>query len=151
MNQLDLAIDSTVHDYAGGTNELAELMGMSRTILNNKACPTNENHQFHPQQLISIQRLTGNWSITDAFVAAHDVWQKQNSPSAEKDVTQSLFDVAAEFGRMAEKVNEAMSDKVLTERERRDCLKEAEAMLEKCEALKSSLYREGLENKIHAA
>lgn len=143
MNALDTALEDTVHDYEGGTSKLAEDMGMSRTILNNKACMTNEHHHFHPQQLMQLQKLTNNWSITDAFVAAREASRVQGIDSG-RNATGSLFDLAAEFGRLAEKVNEAMSDNVITERERRECLKEVDAMNDKCEALRAALHREGL-------
>lgn len=151
MNALDIAIDSTVHEFSGGTNELAELMGMSRTILNNKACPTNEHHQFHPQQLLQLQKLTGNWSITDALMGARDIWNSRNKPESElKNIHASMFTIAEEFGQVAHAINDAMNDSKLTERERRDCLKELDDLLGACEALKSALYREGVEKQIHA-
>lgn len=142
MNQLDLTIHDTVHDYNGSTKSLADAMGISTTILNNKACPTNEHHQFKPNQLLKLQKVTQNWSITDVFNAERRKAEKQVDNG--KDTTSSLFDMAAEFGRLAERINESMSDNILTEYERRACLKEVDAMNEKCEALKQALYREGL-------
>lgn len=142
MNQIDLTIHDTVHDFDGSTKRLAEEMGMSPTILNNKACPTNEHHQFQPNQLIKLQQVTGNWSITDVFVAERA--KSETHSESSKNTVSSLFDVTVELGRLAEKINDAMSDNVLTERERRECLKEVDAMTGKCEALKAALYREGM-------
>lgn len=151
MNALDLAIDATVHDYPGGTNELAELMGMSRTIMNNKACPTNEHHQFHPQQLLQLQKQTGNWSITDALVGARDIWNSKHKTQDElKNIHSSMFSIAEEFGQVAHVISQAMDDSKLTERERRDCLKELDDLLGACESLKSALYREGVANHMKA-
>lgn len=151
MNALDLAIDATVHDYDGGTNDLAEHMGMSRTILNNKACPTNEHHQFHPQQLLQLQMQTGNWTITDAFVGARNSWMSKHQPVVEqKGVHASMLGIAEHFGQVAHAVNEAMADSVLTERERRECLQELDDVFDACETLKQALYREGVEQKIKA-
>lgn len=148
MNQLDLTIHDNVHNYNGSTASLADAMGMSTTILNNKACPTNEHHQFHPTQLIKLQQLTGDWSITDAFVGARDNWLMKQSPEqAKKGIHASMLAIAEEFGQVAHVVNEAMADSKLTERERRDCLKELDDVLTACEALKQALYREGIEIK----
>lgn len=146
MNKLDMAIEDTVHGYAGGTSELSDHMGMNRTILNNKACHTNEHHQFHPNQLMTLQKVTNNWSITDAFVAARDQFKEV----VEKEISDSIWGITQDFAAVVQQVSEAMADNKLTERERRQCLNVVEDLIGDCEALKHSIHREGLEQSIKA-
>lgn len=145
MNQLDLAIHSTVHDYKGGTQALADAMGMSRQILLNKACPTTENAYFSPAQMAQIQNITGNYAINDALHA-----MEQHRATPEKDVTSSLLGVTRNFADVVGEVTEAMADNVFTERERRQCLDAVNHLLDDCETLKHSISREGLEQAIKA-
>ena len=56
-------IHSTVHGFLPGTAVLAERMGMSRDVLQQKANRNNGQHVFHPQQLIDLMRQTGNAAV----------------------------------------------------------------------------------------
>jgi hypothetical protein len=145
MNQLDLAIHSTVHDYADGTQALADSMGMSRQILINKACSTTENAYFSPAQMAQLQNITGNYAINDALSA-----MEQHRAKPEKDLTSSVLMVSKDFAGVVTEVTEAMADNVMTERERRQCLDSVNQLLDDAEQLKHSISREGLESKIHA-
>lgn len=145
MNQLDLAIHSTVHDYKDGTQALADSMGMSRQILLNKACPTTENAYFSPAQMAQLQNITGNYAINDALSA-----MEQHRPKTQKELTESVMAVSKDFAGVVGEVAEAMKDREMTERERRQCLDAVNKLLEAAEDLKHSISREGLESKIHA-
>lgn len=145
MNQLDLAIHSTVHDFKGGTQNLADAMGMSRQILLNKACPTTENAYFAPAQLIQLQNITGNYAINDALNA-----MQQNSQRPEKDLTHAMMSVSRDFAVVIGDITESMEDYVMSERERRQCLNSVTQMIDECEDLKHAISREGLANKIKA-
>lgn len=145
MNQLDLAIHSTVHDYEGGTQSLADAMGVSRQILLNKACPTTENAHFAPAQLAQLQNITGNYSINDALQA-----MEQHREAQEYDLTGSMLGVSKDFAEVVGGITESMADNVMSEPERRHCLDLVETLLEDGEALKQAIHREGLEKKIKA-
>lgn len=56
-------IYSTVHGFLPGTAVLAERMGMSRDVLQQKANRNNTQHVFHPHQLIDLMRQTGNVAV----------------------------------------------------------------------------------------
>lgn len=56
-------IHSTVHGFLPGTGVLAERMGMSREVLQQKANRNNTQHVFHPQQLVDLMRQTGNVAV----------------------------------------------------------------------------------------
>ena len=56
-------IHSTVHGFVPGTAVLAERMGMSREVLQQKANRNNPQHVFHPQQLIDLMRQSGNAAV----------------------------------------------------------------------------------------
>lgn len=56
-------IHSTVHGFLPGTAVLAERMGMSRDVLQQKANRNNGQHVFHPQQLVDLMRQTGNAAV----------------------------------------------------------------------------------------
>ncbi len=61
------AIYQTVHSYAPGTAALAKQMDMSVHVLRQKASRGNGQHVFHPQQLVRLQKETGNTSILHAM------------------------------------------------------------------------------------
>ena len=96
MNKLEIAIYSTVHDCEIGTLTLAELMGMSRQILLNKADPNKEGSYFSPQQITSLQPITGNHSNTDAYVSS-----KEAATSKGKSIICSLLAVTDKVGQLS--------------------------------------------------
>lgn len=70
MNVQD-AFYHTVHDYKGGTAELANRMGMSGAILLNKADPNKEHNKPLLKDADMVMGLTGDFRILDAMAAAH--------------------------------------------------------------------------------
>jgi hypothetical protein len=143
MNQLDLAIYNTVHDFSEGTQALADLMGVSRQILLNKANPNTENAYFSPAQLIQIQKLTGNFSINEALTAM----EGKKKPT-EASFTRLLLQITDELGVAAHMVNEALDDHILTEREKADCLKQVGKVSDACDDLKQALHTQDSSRKI---
>ncbi len=135
MNQLEIAIYNTVHDYPGGTLELAEEMCMSRQILLNKACPTTENAYFSPQQLSQLQRITNNYAINESL-RVMELQPKRKSLT----VTESLLDITDKLGATVHEVNQAMSDHVMTDREKAACLKKAGYIKQSADELIHSLH-----------
>lgn len=145
MNQLDLAIHSTVHDGDISTQDLADLMGMSRQILLNKANFNTENAYFSPAQLIQLQNLTSNYSINSALQAMN-----KSKPTTSKSITHSLLSVTDEVGRIAHEFNRAAEDNHFSEREKADCIKQASKVLNAAESLVASLHAQEV-GKIRAA
>lgn len=133
MNQLELAIYSTVHDFDGKTEDLALLLGMGVQILRNKANYNNEDSFFSPMQLVMLQNVTGNYSINAAFHALN-----KSKPSLGKSITRSLLSVADEVGSIAREFNRAADDHLFTAREKADCIKQATKVLNAAKDLVAS-------------
>jgi hypothetical protein len=70
MNTQD-AFYNTVHDYKGGTEELAGRIGMSRAILLNKADPNKEHNKPLLSDADKVMGITGDYRILDALAANH--------------------------------------------------------------------------------
>jgi|GEM_PF-6765629 len=145
MNQLEMAIHSTVHDFEGKTEDLAEMLGMGHQVMINKANFNNESSFFSPLQLALLQEKTGNNSINIAMQA---MFTKNQSVS--KSITYSLLSVSAEVGRVADKFNKAASDSVMTDREKADCIKQAKKALDAVDELLAALHAQPT-GKIRAA
>lgn len=64
------AIYHTVHSYPGGVAALAARMGMSANTLQHKANPNNTTHYMHPQELVALQHMSGNYSVLTAMASA---------------------------------------------------------------------------------
>lgn len=64
------AIYHTVHTYPGGVAALAVRMGIPAGTLNHKANPNNATHYLRPDELVTLQALTGNCAVLAAMAAA---------------------------------------------------------------------------------
>ena len=70
MNTQD-AFYHTVHDYRGGSEELAGRLGMSRAVLLNKADPNKEHNKPLLADVDKIMGIAGDYRILDALAANH--------------------------------------------------------------------------------
>lgn len=64
------AIYHTVHRYPGGVAALAARMGVSANTLTHKANPNNATHHMRPDELVTIQALSGDYSVLTAMANA---------------------------------------------------------------------------------
>ncbi|PHS70669.1 MAG: hypothetical protein COB23_03075 [Methylophaga sp.] len=143
MNQLDLAIYDAVHDFPEGTQELADLMGMSRQILLNKANFNTENAYFSPQQLKLLQKTTKTHSINDALVA-----YQSKKIVGNNSITTSILNVVDSVGKAAHEVNKSVEDGIVTEREKADCLKLTNEIRKTVDELDRDLHTTDINSKI---
>lgn len=138
------AIHSTVHGFNGGVDgaieELAAKMTqaghkMSPAILRNKACKTNHNHHFHPEQLQALQDITKNTSITDAYVSMNT-----KSGDSEASIESELFDMTSSLGRLFDEAKAALEDGTINVSERIRCLKPLTEIEKKASNIKAQLH-----------
>ncbi len=66
MNIQD-AIYSTAHDYAGGCESLAPRMGMSSAVLRNKVNPNMDSHHLRLDEAIKMMTFTNDDRIAQAI------------------------------------------------------------------------------------
>lgn len=64
---VDDAAYKTVHGYPGGVAAVAARLGTSAGTLNHKVNPNNTTHYLNPRELLAIQHITGDASITQAM------------------------------------------------------------------------------------
>jgi len=64
------AIYHTVHGYPGGVSALAARMGLPVPTLTHKANPNNDTHFLRPQELVTLQHMSGDAAVLMAMAAA---------------------------------------------------------------------------------
>lgn len=112
MNILD-AFYATVHDYPGGAEALAARMGMSATILRNKANPNNTNNKPMLEDAEKAMTLTGDTRILDVLAAAQGgVFVKidASAPASDLAVLELVTHVWRANGDVGAAVDDALAD-----------------------------------------
>lgn len=59
----------TAHGYPGGVTALAARMGVPVGTLTHKVNPNNDSHHLRPDELLSLQYLSGNAAVLHAMAA----------------------------------------------------------------------------------
>lgn len=143
MNLVREAIFRTVYHYKEGVDGAVEELAarltqsghkMSPQILRNKACRTNHTNHFQPEQLICLQKITGDYQINAAFVATED----KEKPKAET-FDGSLLLATEQLGKAIGQIKGDLADGVLTPTERANDLAILAELSNTIEGLKNKL------------
>lgn len=107
------AFHHTVHAYPGGAEALAPRMGIKTAqVLRNKANPNSETNVANIDDIMAVQRLTGDYSLLHAMAAELGfVCTKIDQPAAcDMAVLESVTDIWSKLGAVGGKVHEALAD-----------------------------------------
>ena len=113
MNILD-AFYHTVHDYPGGSASLAPRMGVSPSVLNNKADPRKDHNKPLLMDAQKIMSLTGDTRILDALAASQGgVFIKldsEDSPAGDMAILEMVTQVWKTNGQIGAEIAQAFED-----------------------------------------
>lgn len=118
MNVIDAAY-ATVHDYPGGSEALAPRLGMPAAVLRNKVNPNNPRNHLHLDEADKLIGISGDLRIVQALAASHDHALVGLDLGAGDDATvvSMVLRSATASGDLAQSIEQAMADGVITERE----------------------------------
>ena len=146
---LDIAIKNTVDKYQDKTGisslELANLIGIkAKAVFLNKVCATNLGNRFTDKQLIKLQQITADDTITIVMHKIVKLGTDKKGATA-KDIADLLLSVSIKGGEMTRVVRDAIADGVVTQNELEKSIKkihEKMAVLRQIEeALKGQVRR----------
>jgi len=140
---LDIAIKHTVDKYRQDTGistyQLANSIGIkSQAVFLNKVCATNLNNRFTDKQLIQLQVVTGNDTISQVMGKIVTARIKDKGPTAQ-DITELLLSVPIQAGEMIKVITESLADGEIDRNELEQSLKKIHAKIETLQALKVAL------------
>ncbi|MGL0786562.1 phage regulatory CII family protein [Xanthomonas translucens] len=119
MHIIDAA-HKTVHAYPGGSESLAPRIGMSAAVLRNKVNPNNTTHHLTLAEASEVMGVTGDDRILHALAAQHGyTLQRVDTPTTGSLLT-ALLSASSAKGKLAEIINEALTDGRITPNEAND-------------------------------
>ena len=118
---LDIAIKHTVEKYQDKTGisslEFANLIGIkTKAVFLNKVCATNLNNRFTDKQLIKLQQVTGDDTITTVMHKIVKLGIAKKGTTA-KDIADLLLSVSIKGGEMTRVVRDVISDGIVSQNE----------------------------------
>jgi hypothetical protein len=122
MNQHD-ALYTVARAYPGGLDALAQKMGISANVLRNKLAPGITSHYPSFEEVSEIVALCQQAGLKDALMPIHAMLARHGMagfivPSPEAvatdDLSQTVCQVMAQVGGVANAVSQALLDGVVT-------------------------------------
>lgn len=111
MNAKD-AFHQTVHAYQGGCLALAARLGMSATILRNKANPNNETNVVTIDDIDRVMALTEDFSVLHALAETHGfvLTKLEEQPASDMGVLENVTTIWQRLGDVANEVQKTLED-----------------------------------------
>lgn len=120
---VNTAIATTIKAYRDEKNismdEMADRLGITPYVFRNKACPTNEQHQFKTSQLVALVKLTGDTTISRALSA---VAERNDDNASAREIIDMLLNLGIDQGRALEVIKEAIADGEITRTEMKETI-----------------------------
>lgn len=120
---VNTAISTTIAAYRKQQNismdTLADRLGITPYVFRNKACPTNEQHQFKTSQLVNLVRLTGDTTISRALGA---VAERNDDNASAKEIVGMLLDLGIDQGHALEVIKDAIADGKINQTEMKNTI-----------------------------
>jgi len=119
MNAIDAA-HKTVKDYPGGSEALGVRIGMSPAVLRSKVNPNTTTHKLGLEEAILICSVTNDLSTMQAAAAELGcVLRKVEVPAVPGGFVESMLRASSTQGALAQAVQDALSDGVISANELR--------------------------------
>ena len=111
MNHLD-AFHATVHAHPGGCEALAPRMGMSATILRNKANPNSATNKPTLDDVDRLMGITGDYRVLFALAQNHGFTctKIEEQPAGYMAVLETTTDIWECLGDLGAEVRKALAD-----------------------------------------
>lgn len=120
---VNTAIATTIAAYREkekiSMHQLADRLGITPAVFSNKACPTNEQHQFKTSELVGLVRLTGDTTISRALDA---VAQRNDNNASAEAIVDMLLHLGIDQGHALKVIREAINDGKITRQEMKDSI-----------------------------
>lgn len=119
MDALD-AFYHTVHDYPGGAESLAPRMGMSPSVLNNKADRKKDSNKPMLNDADKVMAITGDYRILHALARQHShvcLQVDSDAPASDLAVLELVTHVWRSNGDVGRAVDEVLADGRVERRE----------------------------------
>lgn len=111
MNAKD-AFHQTVHAYPGGCIALAARLGMSATILRNKANPNNDVNVVTIDDIDRVMSLSEDYGVLHALAESHGfvLTKLDDQPASDMAVLETVTDIWQRLGDVANEVHKTLED-----------------------------------------
>lgn len=111
MNHLD-AFYQTVHTAPGGCDALAPRMGISATILRNKANPNSATNKPTLDEADRLMGITGDYRVLHALAQNHGftLTKVDEEPATDMAVLENVTHIWQRLGDVANEVHETLKD-----------------------------------------
>lgn len=116
MDQLDVAIHATAHDF--GLPEMARKLAVREQVFRNKVNPTDEAHRLAFREWVAMLDVSGDTRSLEVvcrmFGGRFECDEARENP---RDLLRALLAADAEHGDVVQSIRDAMSDGTITPRE----------------------------------
>jgi hypothetical protein len=111
MNAKD-AFHQTVHAAPGGCVSLAGRLGMSPTILRNKANPNNDVNVVTIDDIERVMEMTGDYRVLHALAESHGFvcTKLEDQPASDMAVLENVTHLWQRLGELAAEVHKTLED-----------------------------------------
>lgn len=123
IDDIDWAIQQSVHKKRGMSKKLAEILGCSQQVLLNKVNPEVESNHLHVKELFKIVEATGDITPFEIMLEklGYRVVKEQVKP---EPVLQAMLKSVKEHGDVADAITRALEDGEIDEQEVRIIMSE---------------------------
>ena len=143
---LDIAIKHTVEKYQDKTGisslEFANLIGIkTKAVFLNKVCATNLANRFTDKQLIKLQQVTGDDTITNVMLKIVKLGIDEKGTTA-KDIADLLLSVSIKGGEVTKVVRDVIADGVVTQNELEKSIKKIHEKMSVLRQIEEALQKQ---------
>lgn len=116
MDQLDISIHATAHDY--GLPEMARKLGIREQVFRNKVNPTEESHKLGFLEWVGMLDVSGDLRSLEVLCEQFGgCFERNDVRENPRDLLRALLAADAEHGDVVQSIRDAMSDGRISPRE----------------------------------
>lgn len=127
------------HDFNGGMDALAPLIGVAARVLNNKLNPNCQTHHLTLVEAVRLQQITGKYDVLFAEADLLGYVCIARPDASDEDLSIALANTCAEFGDYMREVGDALRDQKITPNELKRLEKELAEMMGAASVLQAAL------------
>lgn len=139
MNQLEMAVHRTAHDFPGGIPALAAAMGQKPGVLKNKVDPNSEWNKLSLDEALQMMLLANDRRILSELARELGCEVQGGRPMRNEHLIESLLKEQAEHGDVASMLAKVLEDGRVTPREAFEVAREIDDEIQALTQLKHSV------------
>lgn len=117
MDQLDIAVHNTAHNFDGGVPRLAKIMGKGEQVLRNKCNPNNDDSKLTLREALGMMLVTGDVQILECVASELNYQVVPLEAKREIGLLEAVLKTASECGDVHQAIQDALQDGSITPRE----------------------------------